>query len=60
MKFNHSTSFPGWLGSMPDAWRNAFTRGRIDTREGFAKEATDLDELARHVIAAREIGAGMC
>lgn len=51
-------SFPDWLARMPRVWRDAFTRGRVDTRTVFAKESTDLDEISRHVIAARDIGAG--
>jgi hypothetical protein len=59
MKFNQSSTFSGWLGEMPEAWRDAFTRGRIETRETLAKESSNLDEVARHVIAARDIGAGI-
>lgn len=51
-------SFPDWLGSMQGVWRDAFMRGRMNTRAVFAKESTDLDEISRHVIAARDIGAG--
>jgi len=63
MRRNHfeatlAPSFSDWLGRMPRVWRDAFTRGRVDTRTAFAKESTDLDEISRHVIAARDIGAG--
>lgn len=51
-------TFREWLASMPMAWREAFARGRQQTREQFAAEEENLDEIARHVKAAREIGAG--
>jgi hypothetical protein len=58
MKLNQSATFSGWLGTMPEAWRDAFTKGRMETRELFASDARDLDEAARHIIAARNIETG--
>jgi hypothetical protein len=51
------TDFAAWLAAFPPAWRDAFKAGRIMTREQFADEATNLDEKARHVRAARMIGS---
>jgi hypothetical protein len=58
MRINQSTSFSGWLGNMPEAWRDGFIRGRMDTRESFANESSDMDEIARHINAARDIENG--
>lgn len=55
---NAATDFRSWLAAMPMAWREAFQRGRQSTREQFASEEESLDEIARHVKAARDIGAG--
>lgn len=50
--------FRSFLAAMPLAWREAFQRGRQQTREQFAAEEENLDEIARHVKAARMIGSG--
>lgn len=52
------STFLIWLRTQPQIWVDSFQRGRIATREAFAAEEENLDEIARHVKAARMIGAG--
>lgn len=53
-----AVSFLDWLAQQPAAWREAFNAGRATTRERFAAEEESLDEVGRHIKAARMIGGG--